>query len=134
MSSPRLLQEFKAFAFKGNMIDLAIAVVIGNGFLAVVNSLVKNIIMPTVSYVLPAESHGSWRLGRVDVGAFAGESFNFLLVALAVFLLIVKAREFLRNRGMLPPAAEPTTKPCPMCFSNIPLQARRCPHCTSMLE
>jgi len=128
-----LLKEFKAFAFKGNMIDLAVAFVIGVAFSAVVNSLVKNIIMPLISYVAPDKGgYTAWKLGRIEVGAFLGEIVNFLIVAAAVFFIIVKVLGFLmkmRKAEEAPPA--PTTRECPMCLCQIPIKAKRCCHCTA---
>lgn len=129
-----LWQEFKAFALKGNMLDLAVAVVIGTAFGAVVNSLVKNIIMPMVSYILPGEGgYRAWHLGRVEIGAFISELVNFLIVAAAVFLLIVKVVGILMKRVAPPVASEPVTKECPFCLSSIPVKATKCAHCTSDL-
>src|SRR3954469_20285038 len=84
--------EFKNFAFKGNMIDLAVAVVLGAAFAKVIDSIVKQIIMPLISYVDPGKGHGyeTWALGRVQIGPVLAELVNFLLVALAVFIVIVK--------------------------------------------
>jgi len=87
-----LLSEFKAFAFKGNMVELAVAVVVGGAFGKVIDSLVKSVLMPLVSYLVPSEGgdYRTWALGRIEIGAFLGEFINFLLVALAVFLAVVK--------------------------------------------
>lgn len=128
-------QEFKAFAFKGNMIDLAVAVVIGAAFGGVVNSLVKNIIMPLLSYAIPTEGgYRAWHIGKVEVGVFLGEIVNFLIIAAAVFLIIVKILGTLIKKAAPPPVKEPTTKECPMCLSVIPIKARKCGHCTADLE
>jgi large conductance mechanosensitive channel len=128
-----LWQEFRSFAFKGNMIDLAVAVVIGTAFGAVINSLVKNIIMPLLGYVIPKEGgYRAWKIGALEVGSFLGEVLNFLLIALAVFLVMVKIIGYLMKRAVPPPAAaEPITKECPMCLMVVPIKARRCGHCTS---
>lgn len=132
----KLLDEFKAFAFKGNMIDLAIAVVIGGAFGSVVNSLVKNVIMPLVGYVLPGKGgYTEWKLGEVMIGAFLGDVVNFLIIAAAVFIAIVKVLGFLmkmKKKEAAPPA-EPTTKECPMCCSTIPIKAKKCGNCTADL-
>jgi large conductance mechanosensitive channel len=128
MSVKSLLGEFKTFAFKGNVIDLAVAFVIGAAFGAVVTSLVNNIIMPAVSYVAPAADYKGWMIGRIQIGLFIGAVVNFLIIALAVFLAIVKMRQLIVKP---PPAAAPTTKPCPACAMEIPIKAVRCPHCTS---
>ncbi|HEV8604882.1 MAG TPA: large conductance mechanosensitive channel protein MscL [Tepidisphaeraceae bacterium] len=130
-----LWQEFKSFAFKGNMIDLAVAVVIGAAFGAVVNSMVKNIFMPLLSYVIPNQGgYRAWHIGRLEVGAFLSEVLNFLIIALAVFLVIVKLIGVLMQKAAPPPApSEPITKECPFCLMVIPIKARKCGHCTSEL-
>ena len=93
----QFLEEFKAFAFKGNMVELAVAVIVGGAFEKVVESLVKNVLMPVVSYLVPSSGgdYRTWTLGRVEVGAFLGEFFNFLLVAFAVFITVVKLTQIL---------------------------------------
>src|SRR5687767_13332355 len=130
-----LWSEFKTFAFKGNLIDLSVAVVLGAAFGAVVNSLVKNIVMPLISYVIPTEGgYRAWHIGRIEVGVFLGELLNFAIVALAIFLVMVKVLGNIVKRVAPPPdPAAPTTKECPFCLSAIPLRAVRCGHCTSDL-
>ncbi len=131
-----LFGEFRLFAFKGNVIDLAVGIVIGTAFNTVVKSAVENIIMPAVSY-LSAETEGytAWTVGRLQVGKFAGELVNFLVVAAIIFIVVAKVIKPLMAAATEPaPApAAPTTKQCPMCCSAIPLQAKRCPQCTSDL-
>jgi large conductance mechanosensitive channel len=130
----KLLQEFKAFAFKGNMIDLAVAVIIGAAFGAVIASLVKNIIMPLLSYVMPGDSYRTWQIGRVEIGAFLAEAVNFLIIASAVFLVIVKLLGTLMKRVVPVPAPkDPPMRECPFCLSMIPVRARRCSHCAADL-
>jgi large conductance mechanosensitive channel len=130
-----LWQEFKSFAFKGNMIDLAVAVVIGGAFGAVVKSMVENILMPILSYVIPNKGgYMAWHIGRLQIGVFLSDVFNFLIIALAVFLIIVKLVEILVRKAAPPPApSEPVTKECPFCLLGIPIKARKCGHCTSEL-
>ena len=139
MSARNLWNEFKAFAMKGNMIDLAVAVVIGGAFGAIVTSLVNDVIMPAVSYVLPAGmSYETWAFGKpekpIKIGKFLAAVVNFLIVAISVFMVIVKVMGGImkRTRGEEKPS-EPTTKECPRCLSVIPLKATRCPQCTSDL-
>jgi large conductance mechanosensitive channel len=125
--------DFRQFAFKGNMIDLAVAVVIGNAFGAVVNSLVKNIIMPIISYVIPqGGSYRSWHLGAVEVGPFLGEVLNFLIISLAMFLVVAKLLGTM-ERLMGAKEDDPKTKECPYCLSTIPTKATKCAHCTADL-
>ena len=130
-----LWQEFKGFAFKGNMIDLAIAVVIGTAFGSVVNSLVKHVIMPIVGYVLPSKGgYTEWKIGQVLIGAFLGDVVNFLIIGMAVFIMMVKVLGYLmKMRNAEESPAAPTTKECPLCCSTIPIKARKCAHCTAEL-
>jgi large conductance mechanosensitive channel len=127
-------QEFKSFAFKGNMIDLAVAVVIGAAFGSVIKSIVDNIIMPLVGYVTPNLTYTEWHFGKVMIGKFLGDLLNFLIVAFAVFVTIVKLLGAVMKRvaSETPPGA-PTTRECPFCLSLIPIKAIKCAHCTAEL-
>jgi len=146
------LHEFREFAIKGNVIDLAVGVVIGTAFNKIVTSLVNDIIMPPLAVIMGkvnfADFYANLSGGEYETlkaakeaGAVTlnyGNFFNiiieFLLVALAVFLL-VKQINFLRRMAERDKkAAEPTTKDCPFCLSKIPLRATRCAHCTSELK
>ena len=134
MKGAQLLQEFKKFALKGNVIDLAIAVVIGGAFGKVVDSLVKNVIMPAVSYVSPKpEGYESWHIGRIAIGTFLSDVVNFLIVAVAMFLLLVKFLDLIQKASPWAKPGEPATKECPLCLSAIPYRARKCAHCTADL-
>jgi large conductance mechanosensitive channel len=129
-----LWQEFKGFALKGNLIDLAVAVVIGGAFGAVVNSMVKNLLMPLVSYVTPGQGgYLAWKLGRIEIGAFLGDLVNFLILAVAMFVVIVKVLGGIQKVARLTKADEPLIKECPYCLSTIPAKAVKCAHCTSDL-
>lgn len=134
-----LLQEFKTFAFKGNMIDLAIGVIIGAAFGKVISSLVGDIFMPLIAAIMPNDKgyqELSWVINGSEVkyGLFIGALVDFLLVALAVFLVVVKiVQGSLKRAAPAPAPAEPTTRECPHCLSTIPLKATRCAHCTSEL-
>jgi large conductance mechanosensitive channel len=133
MNAKSFWNEFRKFAFKGNMIDLAVAVVIGNAFGAVINSLVKNIIMPMISYIIPhGGSYHSWHLGAVEIGPFLGELLNFLIISLAMFLVVVKFLNAMQGL-MGAKGEEPKTKECPYCLSSIPDKATKCSHCTADL-
>ena len=135
-----LWNEFKTFAFKGNMIDLAVGIIIGAAFGTVVKSMVDHVIMPLIAAVIP-NSKGVESIGftvngsRVPVGMFLGAVINFLIVALAVFLLIVKIVGSVVKKTSGPPPApgEPTVKECPLCLSEIPIKARRCRYCAADL-
>jgi large conductance mechanosensitive channel len=134
MSGTSFWQDFKAFAFKGNMIDLALAVVLGGAFGGVVKALANNILMPLLSYILPGPgSYRNWHIGRVEVGAFLAESLNFLVIAGAMYLVIVKVLGSVQKVIGPSDPAEPTTKECPFCLSIIPYKARKCAACTADL-
>jgi large conductance mechanosensitive channel len=130
----QLWKEFKGFALKGNVIDLAVAVVIGNAFGAVVNSLVKDVVMPLLSYVQSATPHyQELHIGRVKIGSFLGDLLNFALIAVVMFLIVVKLVGTVRKAVPFLDEDEPATKQCPYCLSNIPFRASRCAQCTSEL-
>jgi large conductance mechanosensitive channel len=129
----KLWQEFKEFAFKGNMIDLAIAVVIGGAFGTVVTSLVKDILMPILSF-LPGQGAGYEKIEwhTIKVGSFLAALVNFLLIALAVFLVVVKGLSLVKRKSKAPPTPDqPTVKECPYCLSEIPFKASRCKFCAT---
>jgi len=134
MKASSLWQEFKEFALKGSMIDLAIAVVIGKAFGDVVNSLVKNVMMPLIAYIVPGEGgYQSWNIGTVKIGDFLSELINFLVVALVIWIVMVKLLNAIRSHTGPPPEA-PATRECPLCCSIIPTRARKCSHCTADLQ
>ena len=124
-----IMQDFKAFALKGNVVDLAVAVVIGGAFGKIVTALVADIVMPVVGAVQP---NGDWRNWSVTplhfkVGDFLGAVVDFFLIALVLFLVVTRVV----NRVYKKPEVTVTTKPCPECLENIPLAARRCRACTA---
>ncbi|WP_338405702.1 large conductance mechanosensitive channel protein MscL [Candidatus Synechococcus calcipolaris] len=122
-------QEFRDFALKGNIMDLAIAVVIGGAFGRIVNSLVEDLVMPLINPLIPG---GDWRtleLGPgVKIGNFLGSVLDFLVIALALFLAI----RFILRKGPANPPPAPTRE-CPYCLEVLPIQASRCRACTSEL-
>ncbi len=128
-----MLKEFKEFIMRGNVLDLAVAVIIGGAFGKIVASLVNDVIMPFIGILMGGISFTSLEAtvgtAVVKYGIFIQTIVDFLLVAFVVFL-IVKAANSLRKPA---PAAEPTTRECPRCFSTIHLKATRCPNCTSEL-
>jgi len=127
-----LYNEFKAFIAKGNVVDLAVAVVVGGAFGKIVGAFVDGIVMPLVSYVLPSGIQWeAWTLGKLRVGVFLGATFNFLIIALVVFLVLVKLVGNLMKRQEMASAAV-TNKTCPECLEEIPKAAKRCKHCTSV--
>ena len=132
----KFLEEFKAFALKGNVMDLAVGVIIGGAFQAIVTSLVGDIITPIIGIFastdfsnLIATINGS----EVKYGAFITAIINFIIMAFIIFC-IVKALNKLAERKKKEEANEPTEKTCPFCQSTISIKATRCPHCTSALE
>lgn len=130
-----LWQEFKSFALKGNLLDLAVAVIIGAAFGQVINSLVQDIIMPIVSYLLPAKmSYTEWRIGSATkpilIGKFLGTLINFFIVSASVFAVVVKMLGTVIKKVSAPAPSTPTTKECPRCLSAIPIKATKCAHCT----
>jgi len=126
-----LVREFKEFVNKGNVVDLAVAVVIGGAFGKIVSAMVTDLVMPLVNAVLP---QGDWRKWEVTplhfrIGDMMGTLIDFVVVAFVVFLVMVKAIGA-AHRKMVPLA--PAMKPCPECLENVPLAARRCRACTSV--
>lgn len=127
-----LRDEFKAFIMKGNVVDLAIAVVVGGAFGKIVTAFVDGLVMPLVSYVLPANiKWEEWVLGNFRIGSVLGATINFLIIALVVFLVLIKFLGRFMKKEEAP--AAPTTKECPACLEQVPLKATRCKYCTSQL-
>jgi len=130
-----MLKDFKEFALRGNVLDMAVGIVIGAAFTAVVNSLVKDVITPPLSLIQPdAKTFEDFviPLGQssvIKIGTFANSVIQFLIVAFAIFL-VVRAVNKLRPPA---PASTPAQKECPYCTSQIAAKATRCPHCTSEL-
>jgi large conductance mechanosensitive channel len=143
-----MLTEFKGFAMRGNVIDLAVGVIIGAAFGKIVASLVEDIIMPPVGLLLhgvnftdlfialngkhfdtlaAAKAAGAPTL---NYGLFLNNVINFLIVAFCVFILVQQVNRWTKKPE---PAAAPTTKECPQCAMTIPIKARKCPHCTTQI-
>ena len=136
------LTEFWEFAFKGNLISLAIGVVLGGAFGKLITSFVDNIFMPVISLVSATPEKGAgyttWAWKGVKVGPFLGDLISFLIIATAIFLLMVKVVGWIvkltkKAQGPQSPT-EPTEKECPLCLMKIPVKARRCGHCTADLD
>ena len=146
-------KEFKAFMMRGNVVDLAVAVVIGAAFGSIVKSMVDDIIMPPIGllvghldfsnlfivlkdgavahatpYKTPAAAHDAGAV-TLNYGAFINNVIAFIIVGFAVFMLIRMVNRF----GSKPAPAAPNTKPCPECTMSIPLAAKRCPNCTAVV-
>lgn len=142
-----MLKEFKEFAMRGNVLDMAIGIIIGAAFGKIVTSMVNDVIMPPIGLLLgkvdfndlfvslDGKSYASLAAAKaagaptINYGTFVNTILDFVIVAFAIFLLIRQV-----NRLMpAAPAAPPTTKSCPFCASAIPVKATRCPNCTSQL-
>lgn len=131
-----MLKEFRQFALRGNVVDLAVAVVIGVAFGAVVTALVTDLITPLVAAIFgkPSFAGLSFTINNSTFlyGAFINAVFSFLVVAAAIFFLVVKPLNALAARqAARTPEAAATTRECPECLSEIPIAARRCAYCTS---
>jgi large conductance mechanosensitive channel len=132
-----VLKEFREFVLRGNVIDLAVGVVIGAAFGTVVTAFVKDIITPLIS--IPGQTNFSelyWQVGgaRFLYGDFLNALVSFLLIATVVFFFIVKPVNILMSRFKSTPPEITTTRDCPFCLSKIPLAATRCAFCTAEVE
>ena len=144
-----MFKEFKEFAMRGNVIDLAVGVIIGAAFGKIVSSLVDDVIMPPLGQLLgkvdfkdffisldgqhyaklaDAKAHAAVTL---NYGLFVNTIINFLIVAFCVFLLVQQVNRWTRKPQPAP--AEPTTKECPQCTTTIPIRAKKCPNCTAQI-
>lgn len=144
-----MFKEFREFAVKGNVIDLAIGVVIGAAFGKIVSSFVSDVLMPPVGLLLgkvdfsnlfinlsskPAETLAEAKkagIPTLNYGVFLNTTIDFLIVAFAIFLVVKQVNRLKRDPA--PAAKEPTTKDCPQCCTPVPIKAVRCPHCTSAI-
>lgn len=134
----KFLQEFKEFALRGNVMDLAIGVIIGAAFQAIVKSLVDDVISPLIGLVAKTDfSYLAFQINGVEIryGSFLTAVINFIIMALVIFLF-VKMMNTLAEKGKHKEkkAEVLTTKTCPYCCTEIKKEATRCPHCTSVLE
>ena len=150
-----MFKDFKEFAMRGNVVDMAVGIIIGASFGGIISSLVADVIMPPIGLMLGnvdfanlfvtlkegAKAAGPYAsladakaagAVTVNVGVFINTVISFLIVAFAVYLL-VRGINGLKRKAEAPPAV-PTTKDCPFCATAIPIPAKRCPHCTSALE
>jgi len=142
-------KEFKTFIMRGNVLDLAIGVIIGGAFGAIVTSLVKDIIMPPIGLILGRVNFSGlfWDLSGkgyatldaatkdnapvIAYGNFINTLINFLIIALVIFLVVKAVNRLTAPKPVPPPP--PTAKDCPFCQTSIPIKASRCPNCTSQL-
>jgi large conductance mechanosensitive channel len=130
-----MLREFRAFVLRGNLVDLAVAVVIGTAFTAVVNAAVKDLLTPLIAAVAGEPDFGGLDFtingSRFAYGDFLNAAVTFLMVAAVVFFLVVKPVNALMDAFRTEPEVESPTRACPECLSQIPQAARRCAFCTS---
>jgi len=149
-----MFKEFKEFAMRGNVVDMAVGIIVGAAFSSIVKSLVADVIMPPIGLLLGNVDFSNLFIvlksgtqagpylslaaaqeaGAVtwNYGVFINTVISFIIVALAVFMIIRAINRLQRQKEA--PAPEPTTKECPFCLSTIPIKATRCPHCTSELS
>ena len=129
-----MLKGFRDFVLRGNVVDLAVAVVIGAAFGAVVNSLVSDLINPAIAAIVhkPNFSYLVWQVngGKITYGNFINAIIQFLIIAAAIYFLVVMPLQALLKKFNPAKAEPPKTKPCPQCLSDIPIAATRCAHCT----
>lgn len=138
----KFLQEFKEFISKGNVMDLAVGVIIGGAFSSIVTSLTDNIIKPLINCIGGAEVQGKIHLvgeNYIDYGAFISAIINFLIMALIIFVMVKIVNKAVALGKKLEPKSDekeaaPTTKICPFCKTEINIDAVRCPNCTSVLD
>jgi len=145
-----VLKEFKEFAMRGNVLDMAVGIIIGAAFGKIVTSFVEDVMMPPLGLLigkvdfsnlfvnLSAKSFETIAAAKaagaptLNYGVFLNQIINFTIVAFAVFLLVRGVNRLKREEK--PPAAAPTTRPCPQCLMDVPLAAKKCGHCTSALS
>lgn len=129
-----MLKEFRDFVMRGNVLDLAVGVIIGGAFGKIVASLVGDILMPLIGLLMGGInlSERAITIGNASVkwGTFVQNIIDFLVIALVIFLIVKAANNFTKPKQ----AAAPTTRECPYCKSSINIKATRCPECTSQLE
>ena len=125
----KMLKEFKDFAMKGNVVDMAIGVIIGGAFGAIVTSVVEDLITPIIGAIFGQPDFSAITLGPIQLGNFINAVVNFLIIAICLFA-VVKAINKLKKPAPAPKAA----RKCPFCKSEIADDATRCPHCTSELK
>lgn len=144
-----MFKEFKEFIRRGNVIDMAVGIIIGSAFGAIVNSLVKDILMPPIGKILGGIDFSNFFIplssgdyptlseaqkagvATINYGLFINTIINFLIISFAIFIMIRQINKLKRKEEV---SAEPNAKDCPFCATSIPIKAKRCPNCTSQLE
>lgn len=133
-----MLKGFRDFVLRGNVVDLAVAVIIGAAFTGIVNALVKDLINPLIAATVRKPDFSAMVLtihgGKFQYGDFLNQLISFLLIAATVYFLFVLPINALLRKFKPSQAAPPTTHPCPECLSDIPLAAKRCAHCGQPVE
>jgi large conductance mechanosensitive channel len=134
-----MLRGFKEFVLRGNVLDLAVAVVVGGAFGAIVNAMVKDLITPLIGAIVGKPDFSALVLtingSQFLIGDFLNAVISFLLIAAAVYFFIVVPVNAIKARAARgEPTPDPTTKKCPECLSEVPIGARRCAFCTSALS
>ena len=135
----KMFSEFKEFVMRGNVLDLAVAVIIGGAFQAIVSSLCDDVITPVIQLIISKcigvdsidEMTKVLNVGTIQFGSFISAILNFLIMALIIFLIVKAINKVMNVKKKEEQPAEPTTKVCPFCQSEISIKAVKCPHCTS---
>lgn len=138
-----MFKEFKAFAMRGNVVDMAVGIIIGGAFGKIVSSFVNDVIMPPIGMLLGGvdfsnlmitlkEAVGDVPAVAISYGKFVNTVIDFIIIAFAIFM-VVKGMNKMKKKEEAPPA-EPTTKECPECLSTVPIKATRCAHCGIVLK
>jgi large conductance mechanosensitive channel len=132
-----LFKEFKEFAMRGSVLDMAVGIIIGAAFGAIVSSLVSDILMPPIGMLLGKVDFASLSIPlsdtvKLNYGKFINTIINFLIIAFCLFL-IIRSMNRMKKKAEAP-APAPSTKDCPFCATAVPIKAVRCPHCTSELK
>ncbi len=130
-----MFKEFKEFAMRGSVLDMAVGIIIGGAFGTIVSSLVKDVLMPPIGMLLGKVDFAALAIPlsetvKINYGLFINAIISFLIVAFCLFLIIRSMNRMKKEEA----AAPPTTKDCPFCLSAVPLKAVRCPHCTSEIK
>ncbi len=139
----KFFEEFKEFISRGNVMDLAVGMIIGSAFTAIVNSVVNDLVMPLISMITGGLDFSQWNIALADgenapmlaLGNFLSAVINFLIIAIVIFCVVKslnKMQKMVKKEEEKP--AAPTTKICPYCKSEIAVDATKCPHCTSDLS
>ncbi len=132
-----MLKEFKQFLLRGNVVDLAVGVVIGAAFGTIVTAVVSDLITPLISAIVRGPDFSGLYFtingSKFMVGHFINTLISFVLVAASIFFFVVKPMNLLIKRSRKEPPADPTTKKCSECLSEIPIEAKRCAHCSQVI-